>query len=154
MSLQKEECFKDFCLGIEGCAGTSSGALAALCFVIGLNVTQLEKLTDIFRGVNVAPKMDMAMFIEHYGLDDGTELRRLIGRILTESGLSYDITFADLERLTKRKFSCCSTNLATQKPVFFSAQTHPTLKVVEGIYMSMCVSPLCSNHCPWTILCI
>ena len=154
MALANHINYDQFSSQIEGCAGTSSGALAALCFIVGLSPQNMNKIIERWSGINAAPKMDMAMFIESYGLDDGDTVKKMMGNVLTDAGISTEINFADLKRLTKKRFVCCSTNLTKQCPEYFEADTTPDMKVVDGLYMSMCLpfvfKPVIMNGCYYT----
>ena len=133
--------YAEFLLGIRGFAGTSVGALAALCMLLRLSSTQV---TDVFgEGMrqmrSLAPRPDISMLLERHGLDDGAALRACVVAVLEAGGLSGSATFADVRRLLQRDFVCVSTNVLTQQPTYYSPLETPDVHVADAVYASMCV---------------
>ena len=126
---------------IKGFAGTSAGALTALALMLRLNVSDIKDIVSPLFGAlkNVVPRPDISLLVGSYGLDKGEELRKTVKYILRKAGLSDETTFADLNRLLRTKFICCTTNLNRRKIVYLSFETTPSLKICDAVFMSMCV---------------
>lgn len=127
--------------GIKGIAGTSVGALAGLGLLLGLSSADIKDvLFPIVSSIrNIAPTLDISLFISNYGLDDGDNLRNAIKNVLKRGGLSDESTLKDLKRLLKKDFICCTTNLNTRQCEYLTAETHEHLSVIDAVFMSMCV---------------
>lgn len=124
---------------VRGCAGTSSGALMALCVCCGVSDAAFDLFLRKFDGVNVAPQLDVAMLFNRYGLDDGSLLRRMVGELMISAGIAASSTFADLHRLTGKELVVVASNLETRTYECFSHVRTPHMLVVEGVFMSMCM---------------
>ena len=130
--------FWEILQNVEGFVGTSFGCLFCL-LLLRLNSQESELLLPIASSFNLAPQMDISLLVTNYGLDDGKQLRLLIGKVLERSGLSNDITLETFKTFYKADFVCVTTLLRTNKAVLLSATTHPKLRVVDACFMSMCV---------------
>jgi predicted acylesterase/phospholipase RssA len=130
----------EFFNGIDGFAGVSIGALAALAFSLNLSMEKYEALFE--RNMNLSdlmPQHDFAQMLQVYGLDRGDALKRMISDVLKSAGISDSATFEDLKRLLKRDFACVATNLNTSAPQVFSARETPEVCICDAVYMSMAV---------------
>lgn len=126
---------------ILGFAGTSVGALASLMLLLNLSP---ERAHDVFAPQlasmrTIMPRPDLSMLVTMYGLDDGQALRDLIHTALRAGGICEDATFNDIRRLLKRDYVCVATDVHTKNPVYFSVHTTPNMKIVDAVYMSMCI---------------
>ena len=125
---------------IQGFAGVSIGALAALAFCLNMSEETYDGLFGRYENMaELMPQADFAQMLQNYGLDRGDNIRKVVGDVLRSAGISEVVTFADMKRLIKRDFVCIATNLQTQSPVRFSAATTPTMMIADAVYMSMCV---------------
>lgn len=133
--------YSSFIQNIRGVSGTSVGALCALCVLLKLSSDDLiEILTPILSSFeNIAPKLNISLFITNYGLDDGENLRNAIKLILNRCGFADNISLKALFNFTNCELVCVTTNLNTKSHVYLRASTHPDLEVVEAVFMSMCV---------------
>lgn len=136
----------------KGFAGTSAGSLAALIMILDISPRHIRE-TMAYRLANLrslAPRLDITMLLQSYGLDDGAEVRHMIESILELGGVSSTVTFSDLARLLKKEFVCVSTDVHTKRSVYFSVQNTPNLKIVDAVYMSCCLpfiwTPMCHLH--------
>lgn len=140
-ALLQNKHFKDCVENAHGFAGTSMGAIISLVLILNL---EYEVLHDILRPYfenvsNVAPNMDLSRLLKEYGLDDGRTIKQIIGTIIRTGGLSEDNTLSDFKRLLRKTFVCCTTELESRKSVYLSAESHPSMKVVDAVFMSLCV---------------
>jgi predicted acylesterase/phospholipase RssA len=122
---------------IQGCIGTSAGALTAFSIVAGLTYEKTLNLALKYDHVNIAPKMDVALLVNHYGMDEGNSLMEIIVGTIEAAGMSSSITLADLYRITKRHFVCVVSNLDTRQPVYMDHVSFPDMEAKMAIRISM-----------------
>lgn len=132
--------FNEYITRVKGFAGTSIGALCAFLLYVNLS---LEDINDIFapfiHSISNIVNPDFQNFFTKYGFDDGKIIKNQIKQILIKSKIQEDATLGDLKRFFSAKFICCATDIKSGEPVYFSAETHPTVKIYDALYMSMCV---------------
>jgi predicted acylesterase/phospholipase RssA len=122
---------------IEGCIGTSAGALAALFVTLGL---PFDAICDMCSSApSLLGSLDAARLVNTFGLDDGQQARRVLASFLAAGGLAPTSTFADLHRLTLRRFACVATNLATCRHEVFDVTRTPDMPLVEALLASICL---------------
>jgi predicted acylesterase/phospholipase RssA len=122
---------------LRGCAGSSSGAVCALAFLINADASRLLNVGKEFN--SVAPGLDLHRLYHCYGMDTGKTLRYVLRRQLASMDLGVDTTFAGLERLTGKRLIVCATHLNSRKPVYFSSDETPETKLIDALYMSMTI---------------
>ena len=114
------------------------GALAALVMMLRIPPSDADALVrDVMRTFSMCA--DVPLFVQSYGLDDGSALRDIIRRVLHIGGLSPDITLEGMHRMTRREYTVVVTNLHTQAPVYLHHGVAPELRVADALYMSMCI---------------
>jgi predicted acylesterase/phospholipase RssA len=119
--------------------GISAGALIAFLWHLSYTTEQIEKLAiefDFMTLQTIEPE-SLLLFNATYGLDDGAGIVKLLTSILKQKGLSPDITFAELEAITKTKFRCYATELQTTKIRELSSEKTPKMKVLVAVRASM-----------------
>lgn len=133
--------FRTFLDNIRGACGSSIGALFALMLILKLDSSVIVSLTRpiVDNSRNLFPRLDVTMLVTEYGIDDGSVLRSIIRTTLNAGGISDAITFSGLHSLLKRDFRCVGTNMRTRQAVHFSHVETPDAKVLDAIYMSMCI---------------
>ena len=131
----------EFFDSIQGFAGISVGALAAFSFMLNLPTHKWEAhfQTNLRSMRDIIPSPDFTQLLTSYGLDRGAALKRMITDIMTTGGISEHATFADIRRLLRKDFVCVATDVHTSSPVYFSAETTPSVCICDAIYMSMCI---------------
>lgn len=122
---------------IKGCIGVSAGALTAFMVVAGMSYERFLALALDYDYCNVAPKMDIALLVNHYGMDEGSKLMEVIEYAIEAAGMSKNITLSDLFRLTKRQFVCVASNLDTEQAVYLEHVSNPGMEVKMAIRASM-----------------
>lgn len=131
----------EYMQGIKGFAGTSVGAFASLMLLLNLNTDTIDAIVrpvvNSFR--SLMPRPDISLMINSFGLDNGDAMRGVITNALHVAGLCSDATFHDLQRLLQKEYRCVATDLQTQEPVVFSAEKTPQVRIVDAVFMSMCV---------------
>ena len=125
-----------------GFAGASGGALLALCMCLQLSYDDVYPIVQPFLSHPQSvlfSTLDIENFVTHFGIQRGEAMREIVQRVLRCAGLSDETTFERLFNLTHRRFICSGTNLNLGCPVLFSAETTPRMKVVEAVFISMCI---------------
>ena len=128
---------------VEGCIGTSIGALFALALCLGLTSERLAMIvleradwSRISTGINVHS------VVERYGLETRAGLEYLVQLVLTEAGLTPSVTLHAVHPLTKRHFCCCVTDLTHMRLRYLDHETAPDLSVCDAVVASMCIPVL------------
>lgn len=133
--------FSDYLMNIEGFSGSSVGALASLILILNVPAARIREVCapQLACVRTIVPRPDISMLLTSYGLDDGQALRAVIRSVLHAGGICEDATFADLYRLLKRVYVCVATNVHTREATYFSVSTTPDTRIMDAVYMSMCV---------------
>tara|TARA_B100000787_G_C16197409_1_gene301970 strand:- start:4983 stop:5975 length:993 start_codon:yes stop_codon:yes gene_type:complete len=122
---------------IKGCIGTSAGALTAFWVASGMSYERFLEVALEYDYCNLAPKVDLALLVNHYGMDEGAKLMEVIEVVIEAAGMSKNITFSDLFRLTKRHFVCVASNMDTAQAVYLDHLSHPSMEIKLAIRASM-----------------
>jgi NTE family protein len=130
-------------------AGSSAGALSAMAMACGYTADDMLWLAGLpnfqyFKDDSLGIVRDLYRLFTSYGIYKGEALERYIAMIPVQTGLSPDITFADLRRLAAepsssrayRELSVPAVNLTTQRLVVFDADSSPNMPVAEAVRMS------------------
>jgi hypothetical protein len=79
-------------------------------------------------------------FLETYGVDDGTNLEKLIHKILYHKGFGPNTTFGDLQSSGRVKsIRLWASDIQNMRPVEFSATATPDFSVTLALRASMCI---------------
>ena len=131
---------------IDGCVGTSAGALLSLAICIGVEDRIGEALKSIdwaaLRGLTVTS------FFDTFGLKQHGALISVVETILAYAGLHAHITMQDLHRLTHKSFCCCVSDVRNSKVTYMDHKAFPHVRVCDAVVASMCVPVLFE---PYTI---
>ncbi len=147
---------RDVLKHVENVAGTSAGAITAALVAVGVTADELRAVlgsTD-FASFMDGPGWvvrDAVRLFEHYGVNKGDVFeqwcREQIGAITrrTLGEARPDLTFGQLAALAERepgrfrKLYVVTTNLTSQLPEVFSAQTRPDVPLWQAVRMSMSI---------------
>ena len=128
---------------IRGCAGTSIGALLALCVCVGLSADRMRRLvleradwSRLHTGVNIASAIDS------YGIQSRNGLEYLVQLVLEDAGLSSAVTLQSAFALTKCHLCVCVADLTNSCLRYLDHVNTPELTVQDAVVASMCVSVL------------
>lgn len=125
---------------VETLIGSSAGAIMALVLALGITADEIAVIVQpISEARRIVPNPDLGVLWSRYGLERGEFARAIIAQILSLRGLSVDITLARMHALTRRHFACTGTNVNTGLNVIFDHTSHPDLRVVDAVFISMCV---------------
>jgi len=129
---------------IETIATTSVGAMVATLYLFGYSIIELEEFYKLFEFKNLTIIDELCLdnfanLIERFGLDDGKNIIKVISKLAEGKKLNKDITFLELYKHCGKKLIMATTNLTDNKIEYLSYETHPNLKITDGIRMTTCV---------------
>jgi predicted acylesterase/phospholipase RssA len=125
---------------LQGIAGCSAGAVAALMLALGLDACGRRDTTAEFyevRGMLQNP--DFALLLKRFGMVEGGEFKEMIQRVLMRGGLSHMSTMKDMKRLLRVDVAFVCTDIQTGQRRILSADTVPDVLVCDAVYASCCV---------------
>jgi predicted acylesterase/phospholipase RssA len=114
---------------VKEISGSSAGAILALFLAVGMSVDEILD-TSLSLDIPNFVKIRIGSFFNKFGFVDMGPIRKKIVEIC-----GGDPTFADLE--TKIYISAFCMN--TSETVYFSRDTHPDMKVIDAVCMSMAI---------------
>lgn len=126
---------------VEKVAGTSSGAIVALLVSLGYSGYEIENLIS---GTNFK-KFNDGNFLffggvnrmkNYFGWYRGKKLKNWLGKIVEQKTGNAGITFEQLHQKGFRDLYVTGTCLNRQKPIIFSYETYPNMKVTDAVRIS------------------
>ena len=123
--------------------GCSSGSF--ICFL--LSVSFLSKnIEKFFKKLSLSSfitfsKTKPSNFLSSFGIIDTTLLELIVNKVLEKKFHMKNVSFAELKKLTGKKFCCIATDLNTSKLVIFDYKRTPNVYVKDAI-MASCSIPL------------
>lgn len=145
---------KNYLKNIKKVAGTSGGAITALCISLGYNAQEIDSLLRELDFTKFADQEEesaswMSKWLPHYvqsairfigayGLHSGHYVQNFLESLLIKKGLDKNLTFQQLHDSAKTDVDLyvIATNLNTQFPEICSYQMTPNRKVVECVKAS------------------
>jgi NTE family protein len=110
-------------------SGSSAGAILALFLAVGMSIDEILE-TSLSLNIPNFVKIRLGSFFNKFGFVDMTPIRKKLVEIC-----DGDPTFRELD--TKIYISAFCLN--TTETVYFSRDTHPDMKVIDAVCMSMAV---------------
>jgi predicted acylesterase/phospholipase RssA len=122
--------------GIRTISGCSSGSMLALFLACGKTV---QEIFDMSMDINVKNfiQFKLVTFVKSFGFVDTTPIRTKIVELCGK-----DPTFQEVD--IQLYISACCVN--TSEIVYFSKESHPTMKVIDAVCMSICI-PIMFKPC-------
>jgi predicted acylesterase/phospholipase RssA len=121
---------------IQEYSGASAGAIISVFLALGFSIDNiLYKLAEL-EG-NKLVKLNLKCFMNKYGLVDLKPIRDKFVNIFES-----DPTFLDIEKKIYISAFCVNTS----KTVYFSKDTHPNMKVIDALCMSIAVPFIFSSY--------
>ena len=114
---------------VKEISGSSAGSILALFLAVGMSV---DEIFEIALSTNIADffKIKLSSFFTKFGFVDMHPIRRKLVEICRS-----DPTFAEVEMKIYVSAFC----LNSSETVYFSKDTHPDMKVIDAVCMSMAV---------------
>lgn len=122
--------------------GVSAGALVSLLLALDYKFNTLERfcMEYDFGNIRSVEPENALDFLENYGLDDGSNLKKLIEKILHHKGFGPNTTFGELATSGRVKsIRVWASDIQCLKPVEFSFTKTPNASVVFALQASMCI---------------
>ena len=126
---------KEFC-------GVSAGGLTALMLALGYSLPTLERFSFLFdfSSIRSIDPDNLLTVMETYGIDDGTELDKLLCKILFHKGFGPNTTFGELAASGKCKgLRIWAADIQFMKLLEFSARETPHIQVRFALRASMAI---------------
>lgn len=128
---------------LRGAAGTSIGAVLAVALCTGhdayVAVRHLIRQAEFWDADALASSALGLAAISERGLCGHARLDTLVARVLTVCGLPADVTLAELDKRTGRRFVCNTFCVEDAREVLLDAASSPALPLRQALRMSMCV---------------
>ena len=123
--------------------GVSAGAWLCFCLCIGYSLRTIEVLCKGFDfGLlrNLEPEL-IFNILDSFGVDDATNLRKLLESLLRQQNLPIDITFEAFykERPKAQNLRIFAADICACVPYEFSLQKTPHATLVDALLASMCI---------------
>jgi predicted acylesterase/phospholipase RssA len=114
---------------VKEISGSSAGSILALFLALGMSI---DEILDTSLSLNIPSfvKIRLSSFFNKYGFVDMGPIRKKLVEIC-----GCDPSFSDLEMKVYISAFC----LNTSETVYFSRDTHPDMKVIDAVCMSMAV---------------
>ena len=121
---------------VKGYSGASAGAIICTFLALGYSVEEtLYKLLELDPSKLV--KLNLKCFINSYGLVDLKPVRQQLVNLLES-----DPTFSEIDKTLYISAFCVNTS----RTEYFSKHTHPDMKVIDAICMSIAVPFIFSSY--------
>lgn len=117
-------------------AGTSAGALVLFVYMLGYTSDELYSFIKKF-DFSKLKNIDVSLFINSYGLNSGDALIEILRKFVERKKISFDITFKELYEKTGKTLIVTVVNVQMRKVEYLSHLTHPTMKVIHSIRMTI-----------------
>lgn len=114
---------------VEEISGSSAGAIITLLMALGMSLDEIFKLT-LSIDVTKLMKIKLTSFYNNFGFVDMEPIRKKLVEMC-----KCDPTFKDIDMKIYISAFC----LNTSETVYFSKDTHPDMKVIDAVCMSMAV---------------
>jgi NTE family protein len=129
---------------IERVGGTSSGAIVALTISLGYSGKEIE---TIISETNFKKFNDGNFFFigginrlnKYFGWYKGKKLEKWLEKIIKEKAGNENITFEELHQKGFKDLYITGTSLNKQKPVVFSYETYPKMKIKDAVRISISI---------------
>jgi len=123
---------------VKEISGSSAGAILALFLAVGMS---MDEIVDVSLSLNIPNfvKIRIGSFFNKFGFVDMGPIRKKLVEIC-----GSDPTFEELDMKIYISAYC----LNTAETVYFSRDTHPDMKVIDAVCMSMAVPFIfaCGNY--------
>jgi len=114
---------------VKEISGSSAGSIITLFLAVGMSVDEILKIS-LSLDVSQLMKIRITSFYSKFGFVDISPIRKKLVEIC-----GHDPTFNELDMKIYISAFC----LNTSETVYFSKDTHPDMKVIDAVCMSMAV---------------
>ena len=133
---------KGYLTEINTYVGSSVGSVISLLMIIGYSPKIIQEvvvkldLRGIFENIN---SDDVLNFIDSFGICDPRILMKIIFTFLKKANVESNVTFQQLFKQYKKKLFVTGTCLNTHSIHLFSVESHPNMKVLDAIRISISI---------------
>jgi len=115
--------------------GTSVSSYIAFFLAIGLPI---RKIRLIFESINFSEfqEFDIKLLISKFGLDEGNKFQSFIKATMITQNIDPNITFKQLQEISKYEIIIVGANITNSKPAYFSAKDTPDMQVCTAMRIS------------------
>jgi len=119
-------------------SGCSIGSFIIVSLIIGYTIEDLQKF---FIDVDLVKftEYKLTNIFDIYGFDNGTKGNNLLKAIFVTKDVDPDITFIDFHEKFKKVVYIVGSNISKEIVEYFSHITHPNMKVIDALRISMAV---------------
>ena len=119
---------------IKHVSGTSVGSVFATLFALQVPIADMEeKMHSFWQQQHVIPLTDMLQIIRYYGITDSHIFLSFLDEYIGNQ------TFIDIVKRTGIDLVICATHVETLKPVYFSVERTPHVRVIDAIRASIAI---------------
>ena len=122
--------------------GSSSGALFGFMFAIGLTYEEMVTVIEnVFCNIGI-PCISLTKMIFAWsgmGILNSAWKTEYIRLLIKKRFQRTDINFADFATLTGKNLVITGSNITAQKAEYFSAETTPTMSLIDALNISTCI---------------
>jgi predicted acylesterase/phospholipase RssA len=131
-------------LHIEGCAGSSAGAIISALFLLGYSSSDL--LTELRDNIDLASlvSVNLVNIFSSFGLDDGSNFEMQLKDLIIKKGFDENITLREFHYKTNKILHIVATCLDNQTCVILNHITFPCMKLVTAVRISSALPGLFS----------
>lgn len=130
---------------IKNFVGTSAGAI--ICLLLAMDY-KFEKLKSIIsttlkdQSITTFNPEGIFQLLDTYGINDGTNLFKLLDNLVYERFKVHNMTFLDFAKASGKNLVICVSNLSKERDEFFSLDTTPDMSVAQAVRVSCCIPVL------------
>lgn len=143
----------DFLKNIKRYAGSSAGSVFAVLLCLNVRIDDIDEILIKLSHINILKRGGckfyyyikyMYRFYKYYGISDMNDIEKLIRRVIRQQWKTLtnddaDPTFNDVYKLLKKEIVLTSTNMNTNKIVYFSHKLTPRVPLYKAIIASSAI---------------
>jgi len=132
--------------------GTSAGALIGLLWTLGYSTKEIDSEIEHLNSHKIFGSRNNIMsfsitslpqilygLVYYNGINTGEAFFEYLKTIFTRKNLAYNITFNDLHKIHKIKFTAVATNLTSKNIKIFNVDDTPNVPVIHAVMASACI---------------
>lgn len=116
--------------------GTSVGSLISFLLILDFSCDEIIEIMISFDLAEVKNNVDIELFLEKFGFNDGTEFVNKMTELLYKKTQKKTITFEELYQLTNKKIIILGTNFTRGIEAEFSVDKTPNMSVILALRIS------------------
>jgi NTE family protein len=131
----------DLLKNIKSLIGTSAGALISIALCLDYDCEEIEELMLKIKidKLKDFSSTDIINCFNTYGIDNGSNFKRLFKIIIKAKTKKDNITFKELYELTKKKITITATCVNSMETTYFNYEKTPDFYVEDALLMSISI---------------